>query len=269
MADSTLSDIEENDETIELNSNLCSSRFDEDCYKFETDDTLKTIFMGIFYIMIGIAIFIIIIWSITMLNEQHSNRYWWILLFIIPFDLSLIYIGFVMIGNRYIVFNESNGYIYSYKTKFCGCHYDVNRIGCIKEFKGIILRGMGEMDKSGKQHHVDNCYNHYSLVFRFDNDESEEIIIGYKNSSYLTAIRLAVAIDDYWQQCLSRNKRKKYLLKEHVTNKDVIKKLPEMNNDYNNISNKPRDRFIVTEEEHDEMLELMRRSSISVGLQDF
>ena len=280
MAESTSTVTVDNDNDTETMldsySNFCSSPFDEDCYKFETDDTLKTIFMGVFYIMIGIAIFIVIIWGMTQLINQDPNRLWWILLFILPFDIALIYIGLIMIGIRCIVFNESNGYIYSYKSRFCGCFHDLSKIGSIKDFKGIILRGMGQIDdNSGEQYHIDNCYNHYALVFRFDNDETDEIIIGYKNSSYLTAIRLAVAIDDYWQQCLSRNKRKKYLIKN-----DVIKKSPQINNPskkYNDVememvefnSDKPRDRFIVTEEEHEEMLELMRRYSISVGLQDF
>ena len=207
----------------------------------------------------------------TQLNNQYPDRYWWILLFLIPFDIALIYIGLMMIGNRYIVFDESNGYIYSYKTTFCGCYYDIKSIGCIREFKGIMLRGPSKIDnKSTDQHHINNCYNHYVLVFRFD--ESDEIIIGYKNSSYLTAMRLALTIDDYWQQCLSRNKKKQYLIK------DVINKSPQITSDkykqedhcnveIEMIETTTPHRFIVTEDEHEEMLQLMRGCSISVGLE--
>ena len=232
--------------------------------------------MGTMYIIMGITIVIVTAWGMNELGNEFPDRYWWILLFTIPLDFALIYIGCVMIGTRYVVFDELNGYIYSYKTTFCGCYYHIKKIGCINKFRGIHLRGTGEIDKKGIQHHVDTCYNHYTLVFLFeneneyqhDNEDKGEVIIGYKNSSLCTAIRLAVAIDDYWQECLSRNNNKKSWMK-NVVNKSHQ---TTNNNGYTGeckveMVEMRNNAFIVSEEDHEEMLDLMRRYSMSVGLQ--
>lgn len=211
---------------------------------------------------------------IEMNKEIYGpTQEWWILLFSLPFQIAFVYIGCLMIGSRCILFDESNGNIYSYKTLFCGRYKKIRLIGCIDDFDGINLRGTGKIDKkNGEQEHIDTCYNHYSLVFKFNN--TEQVTIGYQNSSLSTAMSLAVAIDDYWQEYLARLKKKRRSSKNHG---GVVTKLHETTttgSHYNFSNNKESGveiemiPFVVTEQDHDEMLEIMKRYSVSIGLEE-
>eukprot|EP01084_Bolivina_argentea_P131962 232873_1 len=209
---------------------------------FETDDKYKSAFMGVIYIFCGAFMCALTIWGSIISRNDHAE-YSWILYFSIPFAIALVYIGLISIGIGYIVFDESNGNIYSYITSFCGLYKKIKKIGCMEQFKQVNITG----------------YISYAVIFEFKNN-CDPIIIRYQNCGLSTATHLAVAIDQYWNDYINRQKKINEIIDHNNTETVEVTTKEE--------STIGQFKFYVTEEDYKEMLEIQKRYSLSIGLQE-